>query len=563
MNINLIPAPKKITVKDGAFGFATVHPEGLSDERLIKAANKLPVSKDGAKLSFKIGDGDKESYELLVSENEIKVSADGVRGAFYAIQTLRQLFDMDEIPCIEIFDEPEFESRGFYHDITRGRVQTVKTLKKLIDDMAYYKMNALQLYVEHTYMFKELLGFAREDNVITSDELKELDLYAKENFIDFIPSIPTFGHIYELLSRENLKHLQCATEEKDTHYWARRMWHHTIDPKNEESFNVIKSLIDQYIENFTSKYFNICCDETFDLANGKYKGEDTGKLYVEFVKKIISYVESKGKTVMMWGDILLNHPEVIDEIPDSVVFLNWDYAAEPSKDKIKTFSEKGKCQYVCPGTDSWEGFIEKAVQGESNITKMAEYGKKYGAKGVLNTNWGDWGNPCSLDMAMHGFLVGAEKSWNLSGEELDKRIDTLLYKKQGASELIKDIEKHANLAHWNKFVDCKYHLLNGKDASEYIPDKEELKNTQNELSKIIESLKEDKWGNEKIKSSLILATEAVLILCEAFLKISGESQDYSLDINAWLNRYRKDWLSECKESELKNIEEVIKWAMAL
>jgi len=394
-------------------------------------------------------------------------------------------------------------------------------------------------------------------------QLKELDSYAKENFIDFIPSLSTFGHLYELMERESYKHLRCAVETKDTHLWSKRMCHHTIDPKNDESLSVIKSLIDQYIDNFTSNYFNICCDETFDLANGKYKGEDTGKLYVEFVKKIIAYVESKGKTVMMWGDILLNHPEVIDDIPDSVVFLNWDYAANPSEEKIKTFSEKGKCQYVCPGTDAWDGFIEKAVQGESNITKMAEYGEKYGAKGVLNTNWGDWGNPCNLDMAMHGFLVGAEKSWNLSGEDLDKRIDGLLYKKQGASELIKKVGEHAKLANWNQFVCCRFNALNKKDASTSIPDKDALKNTQKELLAILENLKEDKWGNEKIKSSLILATEGILIICEAFLKLSGESQDYSLDINAWLNRYRKDWLSECKESELKNIEDVIKWAMAL
>ena len=561
--MNLIPAPKKITVNDGFFGFKTVCPQGLSDERLLKAVKKLPISLDGGKLSFKIGNGDKESYELLVLENEIKVIADGVKGAFYAIQTLRQLFLMDKIPCLEIFDEPEFKSRGFYHDVTRGRVQTKETLKKLIDNMAYYKMNALQLYVEHTYMFKELEGFAREDNAVTSDELKELDLYAKENFIDFIPSISTFGHLYELLSRENLKHLQCATEEKDTHYWSRRMWHHTIDPKNEESFSVIKSVIDQYMPNFTSKYFNICCDETFDLENGKYKGEDTGKLYVEFVKKIISYIESKGKTVMMWGDILLNHPEVIGDIPDSVVFLNWDYAGEPSEDKIKTFAEKNRIQYVCPGTDSWEGFIEKAVQGESNITKMAEYGKKYGASGVLNTNWGDFGNPCNLDMAMHGFLVGAEKSWNLSGEDLDKRIDTLLYKKQGASELVKSIEKHLNLAHWNKLSDCRYSLSKDRDVLENIPDKNELKKSQEELLKIIESVKKDTWGNEKIRKAFVLMTEGVLIVTEAFLKLLGEIDDYSLDIDAWLLRYRENWLSDSKESELKNIEEVIKWTKTL
>ena len=54
-----------------------------------------------------------------------------------------------------IEDEPDFKYRGFYHDITRGKIPKVETIKRLIDNMAYYKLNSLQLYVEHTYEFKE------------------------------------------------------------------------------------------------------------------------------------------------------------------------------------------------------------------------------------------------------------------------------------------------------------------------------------------------------------------------------------------------------------------------
>ena len=61
------------------------------------------------------------------------------------------------------------------------------------------------------------------------------------------------------------------------------MKHHTIDPLNSESFEVIKSLIDQYAPNFESEYFNICCDETFDLKKYQEQGKDVGKIYVDFV----------------------------------------------------------------------------------------------------------------------------------------------------------------------------------------------------------------------------------------------------------------------------------------
>ena len=56
--------------------------------------------------------------------------------------------------------------------------------------------------------------------------------------------------------------------------WAERIHHHTIDPTNEGSIKLICSLIDQYAPLFRSKYFNICCDETFDLGKGRNKDKD-------------------------------------------------------------------------------------------------------------------------------------------------------------------------------------------------------------------------------------------------------------------------------------------------
>ena len=93
--------------------------------------------------------------------------------------------------------------------------------------------------------------------------------------------------------------------------------------------------------------------------------------------------------------------------------------------------------------------------------------------------------------------------------------------------------------------------------------KEELASANKGLLEIIGQLKKDTWGNEKIKDSIILMTEATLIIGEALLKISGEKLDYSLDIDAWLGRYRENWLADSKESELKNIEELMAWTKTL
>ena len=69
------------------------------------------------------------------------------------------------------------------------------------------------------------------------------------------------------------------------------MEHHTIDPLNPESIGVIQSLIDQYYPMFESEYFNICCDETFDLKCYPTESMDEARLYIDFVKKIIGCIK--------------------------------------------------------------------------------------------------------------------------------------------------------------------------------------------------------------------------------------------------------------------------------
>lgn len=122
---------------------------------MIAALDKLPCSESGAPIDICIRGDSGEEYELNIDKNRISIHAEGPAGAFYAIQTLRQILKHKVIPCLYIKDNPDFKYRGFYHDATRGKIPTVATIKALIDQMAYYKLNSLQLYVEHTFEFEE------------------------------------------------------------------------------------------------------------------------------------------------------------------------------------------------------------------------------------------------------------------------------------------------------------------------------------------------------------------------------------------------------------------------
>lgn len=561
MKINLIPSVKILEERNGFLKTKSVaYKKENLDARLVSALSNLPYDENGACIEICITGSTGENYELWIEEDIIKIQAVGVAGAFYAIQTLRQIFKQDEIPCLYIKDYPDFSYRGFYHDVTRGRVPTVDAIKKLIDHMVYYKLNSLQLYVEHVFEFEECKELNEKTGYLTKEEILEIGRYCKENFVEFIPSLSTFGHMYEILEQEQYQHLRVLNDfKKPENFWLSRMSHHTIDPLQPESIELVKHLIDQYLPLFESEYFNICCDETFDLKKYEKEGQNVARLYVDFVKKIIDHIQQKGKKVMMWGDILLQHPEVIDELPEDVCFLNWDYGDDPSEKNIEVFEKLNRKQIVCPGTNIWNRFCETVEIEESNISLMAEYGYRHGADGVLNTNWGDWGHTCPMQLSMYGMVLGAAKSWSVNTKIDDKfyeDVETLLYVHKGAMNCLKKLSQMQSLssAYFMFGAYFNYRYEHNPDFTHIKP--KTVKSIQEQYLELKEILVADVWENDVYRQEMLLAAEAVCMMAEFAAKIAGQEVQRLTDTKEWVRNYRKSWLSQSKISELHKIEEL-------
>ena len=558
--LHLIPAVKKLELTGGCFQKKSVSfQKGIYDIRLEQALEKLPHYEWGAPITLEIVGNTGEAYALWIRDASIDVKADSAAGAFYAIQTLRQVFQQQEIPCLYIQDKPDFPHRGFYHDVTRGKVPTVETIKQLVDTMAYYKLNSLQLYVEHTFEFEECKALHPHTSCLTAEELAQIGAYCRENFIDFIPSLSTFGHMYEILQQEQYQHLRVLHPYTPSpNFWRERMQHHTIDPLKPESIELVKSLIDQYVPHFPSDWFNICCDETFDLKQ-VYGNEASGKIYVDFVKQIIAHVKSKGKKVMMWADILLQHPEVIDEVPEDTCFLNWHYSANPPEADVEKFAQLGRTQIVCPGTSTWNRLCEDVEKEEQNISLMAQYGYAHGAVGILNTNWGDWGNPCNLELAMYGLVLGAEKGWSISTKLDDSfyaGVDALLYQQPGAMEMLKKVSKLHSQVSWRNFIADSFLRRYPSDAKAVGISAETVAAVQAAYTELSCQLRAQVWPQDAYRQELLVCLEGICVIAELWGKLAGLDLQRITDTQAWLTKYRASWLARNKESELPRIEEM-------
>ncbi len=556
--IYLIPAVKVFEEREGCLQARALCLKSACEARIEKAIGKLPLHQEGAPLTVEITGAKGDGYELFVEQDRVRIVGQSPAGAFYGVQTLRQLFDAGTVPCLYIKDQPDFAHRGFYHDVTRGKVPTLDTLKQLVDQMAYYKLNSLQVYIEHTFAFDCCKELAEKSGCLTAEEIRALDDYCYENFIECIPSIATFGHLHDLLEQASYKHLRVLNDFEDIpNFWKSRMRHHTIDPLNSESFALVTGMIDQYMPLFRSNTFNICCDETFDLQ----QRPDCGKQYVDFVNKLIAYVKGKGKRVMMWADILLKYPETIEDLPEDTLFLNWEYRPEVREERITKFADLDRTQIVCPGTWTWSRLCERVSYEEKNIARLTELGYRCGAAGVLNTNWGDWGNPCSLELAMYGLVLGAEKSWTVAtpvDEAFRQRAGALLYGNEGGWEWLNRLSELHGYMNWENFAALYFFKRYGGDAAQPVA-RELLYVLQRECGAYVDRLSQEAWPQDEYRQEMLLAARGLCLMAELEAKLLGYDITRTVHADQWLADYRAKWLAKNKASELHNIEEMFRY----
>lgn len=566
-----------------------------------------------------------EEYKLSIKKDNIEINASTSKGLFYGIQTLIQIIREYgySLPGVIIEDKPYFKHRGFYHDVTRGKVPKLETLMNLVDKASFYKINELQLYIEHTFAFKGMSEVWIDKDPLTSEEIILLDRYCKNKHIELIPSISTFGHLYEVLRTKSFKNLCELTETTKPEYsFLDRMAHHTLNVTDEDSIKLVGNMLEQFMPLFSSNKFNICCDETFDLGKGKSSKEadrlGIGKLYVDFLNKVISIVKEYDKEIMFWGDVILNHPDLINTIDKDAICLNWNYWCGVEEKDTRIIAESGRKQYVCPGVGGWSHLMNLMDNAFENIYRMISYGVKYDAIGVLNTNWGDYGHINLLYSSIPGMIYGAALSWNPKIEKdfnkMYKDISILEFGDSSGTlvSLLAELSKcqefgWSELVIWKEKFNTNEHIKNELIRKMKTAKIHELKEQQEKILKIEEKLENLSHDTKDTKSKeiiqeFIVAARGILIINKIMIVIinneiyKGKLDDnvnstnisinnkiikgYS-DINndvikesismnnnfkqlaesfeEWFYEYSTIWRKTNKESELYRIRDVIKY----
>jgi len=410
LKIRLLPCPRSLKVFRGTLTLPDKNPLSVLKVVCNRTAPAQP-----------------EGYALAVSKSGIEISVRDHSGLRPAAATLRQLVREygRKIPFLKIRDWPDFPRRGVMLDISRGRVPKLETLLDLVEKLADFKINEFQLYTEHTFAYKKYRRIWQSWGPLTANEIKTLDVRCRELGIDLVPNQNSFGHLRYFLEDPKLKKLGELSRPflAETGDFLRRPT--TLAPGHPGTLPFVRGLYDELLPNFSSKFINIGGDETWDLGKGRSKKIcerlGKGRVYLDFIKKLHREVSARGRTMMFWGDIILKQPALIRELPRDIIALNWGYEANHPFAGEATQFRKAKIKfYVCPGTSTWQSLLGRHENAFANLRAAAKIGKKFGAAGYLNTEWGDGGHPQPLAVAWPLFAAGAALAWN--ADALDEKV---------------------------------------------------------------------------------------------------------------------------------------------
>jgi len=353
-----------------------------------------------------------EGYLLKTDSLGVRLVAQTPAGLFNGLMTLVQLVKAHpdaQLPGLLIKDYPDLAWRGVSDDISRGQVSTMENFQAIIRYLAEHKMNIYMPYLEDLVQLQKYPDIGAGRGALSKAEIKALQDYAEQYFITIIPIFQTLGHYENILNMP------------DYRQYAEFPGAASLNVLSRKTDRFLFDMLEEVIPMFDSRYFHIGCDESWDVGLGAtYDAAQelgTAELHARHYQKVYEKVKQMGKEVLMYGDIILRHPEILDLIPKDIIIVDWHYYATDQYPSVAKFKEAGFKVLVSPGIYNWRNPVPNATRAWINISNLNYEGYRQNALGSITSNWGDYGGPNFREMNYLGYAYGAETAWNPDGAD--------------------------------------------------------------------------------------------------------------------------------------------------
>jgi len=388
----LLPAPREVDL-----GTETVEP---GEPRVTVGASGLPS----------------DGYAITITVDGIVVEAADAAGEFYARATLTQLARANggRVPVGTVRDWPDLAERGVMLDVSRDKVPTTDTLHAIVDRLAEWKVNHLELYAEHTFAYPGHEVVWRDASPFTPAEIEALDAYCAARHVTLVPNQNCLGHMNRWLLHEPYRAL--AMDPEGYLMMGMRRPPSTIEPTDPASLELVRGLLGELLGHFSDRrYLHVGLDEPWEMPHERFDD------YLAWVAALRALPEVDGRELLVWGDILAPHPDRLGELPAGVTVCEWGYdAGHPWASRLGAFADAGIPRWVAPGTSAWLTVLGRTTNMRADIAEAVDAGLAFDAGGLLNTDWGDNGHLQYLPVSDPGLAYGAAMSWcAATNRELD------------------------------------------------------------------------------------------------------------------------------------------------
>ena len=341
------------------------------------------------------------------------------QGLRYGLRTLQQILASGADLNLLIEDAPAIATRAIMVDISRDRVPTMAEFFRIIDQAAALKANHVQLYIEHSFAYKNHSSVWQDASPITAQELLQIDAKAQSRGIVLSLCQNMFGHMERWLKHPayqelgNFDHIAERLKTENGPF--------SFNPAHPKSVSLPLELGAELRPLLSAGLLNFGGDETVDLGKGRSSAlvQERGlsTVYGEHLASLAQGLAAQGWKLQFWADIALEFPDALKLLPPSLTALAWGY--ESSSDfEIwgKNLRQLGFDWWACPGTSAWRSLVGRRDARSGSIATALSAAMRYGASGFMVTDWGDLGHRHTPAWAWLGWSEGLGCAWSGKAE---------------------------------------------------------------------------------------------------------------------------------------------------
>lgn len=306
--------------------------------------------------------------------------------------------------------------RALLYDLARNQRAHLPFLESVIDRLARLGFNMLVINLEHRFEFKSCPGVCPTGS-LTAAGAKRLVAYGRRRGIAVVPQPNLAGHCEGMAATERYAHLSA-----DPHTQAPYGGYEQLNLELPSARQLARRMLADVCRAFPCEYLHIGCDEVrrmeYLFPGDPHRQQRALKRQFAF---LLRHARRTGRQIMIWGDMLLKHPELLKSVPRDVIICDWHYNPEGSRATLRHFKQKGYRVVACPAVPTYEGFLADPDLTRQNITRMISDARSLALDGFLLTSW-EFGFGSAFDTVWPWVELAADVAAGKRPRPMERRV---------------------------------------------------------------------------------------------------------------------------------------------